>query len=155
LNYLLEIAFDLWLEEHFQEMSMNVESNDFIFENLYQEPDIIHITSKHPTYDFQIGNLVAVVSGDQDPFWLACITKVDEDSLEVVYFHHSPFKTGKKLVWKPHNSNGTCGKYDVYVRFKGEEQLFTKGKTILKKALKKIARACLTYNRLEIPETFK
>jgi hypothetical protein len=31
---------------------MNVESNDFIFENPYQKPDIIHITSKHPTYDF-------------------------------------------------------------------------------------------------------
>jgi hypothetical protein len=64
LNYLLEIAFDPWLEEHFQETSMNVEFNDFIFENSYQEPDIIHVTSKHSTYDFQIGNLVAVVSGD-------------------------------------------------------------------------------------------
>jgi hypothetical protein len=40
----------------------------------------------------------------------------------------------------------------LYVRFKGEEQLFTKGKTILKKALKKIAQACLTYNGLEIPK---
>jgi hypothetical protein len=93
LNYLLEIAFDLWLEEHFQETSMNVESNDFIFENPYQELDIIHVTSKHPTYDFQIGNLVAVESGGQDPFWLAHITKVDEDSLKVVYFHHSPFRS--------------------------------------------------------------
>jgi hypothetical protein len=74
---------------------MNVESNDFIFENPYQEPDIIYVTSEHPTYDFQIGNLVAMVSGDQDPFWLAHITKVDEDSLEVVYFHHGPFRSGK------------------------------------------------------------
>jgi hypothetical protein len=99
--------------------------------------------------------LVALVSRDTDPFWLAQVTKVHEDSLEVVYFHHSPLKSGQSLVWKPHNSNRTCGKYDVYVRFKGEEQLFTKGKTILKKALKKIAQACLTYNSLEIPETFK
>jgi hypothetical protein len=50
---------------------------------------------------------------------------------------------------------GTCGKFDVYFRFKTEEQLFTKGKTILKQALKKIAQACLIYNGLEVPETFK
>jgi hypothetical protein len=122
---------------------MNIESNAFFFENSYQEPDIIHVTFKHPTYDFQIGNLVAVVSGDQDLFWLAHVTKVDENSLEVVYFYHGPFRSGKKLVWKPHNSNETYGKYDVYVRFKGEEQLFTKKKTILKKTLKKIAQAWL------------
>jgi hypothetical protein len=134
---------------------MNVESNDFIFKNPYQEPNIIYVTSEHPTYDFQIRNLVVMMSEDQDPFWLAQVMKVDKNSLEVVYFHHSPFRSGKKLVWKPHNSNGTCGKYDVYIRFKGEEQLFTKEKTILKKALKKIAQACLTYNNLEIPETFK
>jgi hypothetical protein len=124
-------------------------------ENLTYEPNIIHVTSEHPTYDFQVGNLVALVSRDTDPFWLAQITKVHKDSLKVVYFHHSPLKSGQRLVWKPHNSNGTCGKYDVYVRFKGEKQLFTKRKTILKKALKKIAQACLTYNGLEIPETFK
>jgi hypothetical protein len=47
---------------------MNVESNDFIFKNPYQELDIIHVTSEHPTYDFQIRNLVVVVLGDQDPF---------------------------------------------------------------------------------------
>jgi hypothetical protein len=51
----------------------------------------------------------------------------------VAYFHHGPLKPGKKLIWKPHHSNGICGRYDVYVRFKGEQQLFTKGKTILKK----------------------
>jgi hypothetical protein len=46
--------------------------------------------------------------------------------------------SGKRLIWKAHNSKSTCGKFDVYVRFKSEEQLFTKGKTILKQAFKKI-----------------
>jgi hypothetical protein len=32
--------------------------------------------------------------------------------------------------------------------------LVRKRKTILKKGLKRIAQACLTYNSLEIPETF-
>jgi hypothetical protein len=49
---------------------MNVESSE-IFENLNQELDMIHVTSEHPTYDFQVGNLVALVSGDSYPFWLA------------------------------------------------------------------------------------
>jgi hypothetical protein len=83
------------------------------------------------------------------------VTKVYEETLKVAYFHHGPLKLGKKLIWKPHHSNRTCGRDDIYVRFKWEQQLFTKGKTILKKALKKIAQACLTYNGLEIPKTFK
>jgi hypothetical protein len=58
----LEITLDPWLEEHFQESFMNVESSE-IFENLNQELNMIHITSEHPTYDFQVGNLVALVSG--------------------------------------------------------------------------------------------
>jgi hypothetical protein len=149
----LEITLDPWLEEHFQESFMNVESSE-IFENLNQELDMIHVTSEHPTYDFQVGNLVALVSGDSDPFWLAMVTKVYEETLEVAYFHHGPLKPGKKLIWKPHHSNRTCGRYDVYIRFKGK-QLFTKGKTILKKALKKIAQACLNYNGFEIPKTCK
>jgi hypothetical protein len=60
---------------------MNVKSNDLILENPNQEPDIIHVISEHPTYDFQVGNLVALVSRDQDPFWLAHITEVHKDSL--------------------------------------------------------------------------
>jgi hypothetical protein len=45
----------------------------------------------------------------------------NEDFLKVSYFYHGPFKSGQKLVWKPHNSNGTCGKYDIYVSFKEEK----------------------------------
>jgi hypothetical protein len=130
----LEITLDPWLD--FQESFMNIKSSE-IFENLNQELDMIHVTSEHPTYDFQVGNLVALVSRDSDPFWLATVTKVYEETLEVAYFHHGPFKPGKKLIWKPHHSNRTCGRYDVYIRFKGEQQLFTKGKTILKKSFKK------------------
>jgi hypothetical protein len=70
---------------------MNVEPNVLMLENPNHKPDIIHVTSEHPTYDFQVGNLFALVSGDTDPFWLACITKALKDSLKVAYFHHSPF----------------------------------------------------------------
>jgi hypothetical protein len=98
---------------------------------------------------------VALVSGDDDPFWLAEVTNVSENSLKVGYFHHSLYKPGKKLVWKKYNSERTCRLNDVYARFKIEEQLFTKGKTISNKALKKISQACLTYNSIEIPDSFK
>jgi hypothetical protein len=98
---------------------------------------------------------VALVSGDEDLFWLAEVTNVFENSLEVGYFYHSLYKPGKKLVWKKHNSKGTCGLNDVYARFKTEEQLFTKEKTIRKKAQKKISQACLTYNNIKIPDSFK
>jgi hypothetical protein len=80
---------------------------------------------------------------------------VSENSPKVGYFHHSLYKPGKKLVWKKHNSKVTCGLNAVYARFKTKEQLFTKGKTIRKKALKKISQACLTYNSIEIPDSFK
>ena len=120
-----------------------------------QLPEMIHIISEHPTYAFQQGDLVALVSSDTDPFWLAEVKEVSEESLEVHYFHHGPHKPGKKLVWKRHISEGTCRLYDVYVRFKTEDQLFTKRRTILKKAFKKISQACLTYNGIEVPDTFK
>jgi hypothetical protein len=84
-------------------------------------------------------------TADQDPFWLAWVKKIKEDSLFMTYYHHGLQISRKRLVWKAHNSKGTCGKFDVYFRFKTKEQLFTKGKTILKQALKKIAQACLTF----------
>jgi hypothetical protein len=125
----------------------------------HEEPspivDMIQVISEHPTYDFQVGNLVALVSNDSDPFWLAEVTTVKEDSLEVIYYHHGPIRSGRKLVWKKHTSEGTCGKYDVYVRFKSDNQLFTKTKTIRKKALQKISQACLTYNDITVADTFK
>jgi hypothetical protein len=98
---------------------------------------------------------VALVSGDDDLFWLAEVTNVSENSLEVGYFHYSLYKPGKKLVWKKHNSKGTCKLDDVYARFKTKEQLFTKRKTIRKKSFKKISQACLIYNNIEIPKSFK
>jgi hypothetical protein len=74
--------------------------------------DLVHVTSEHPTYDFQVGDLVAWVSTNQDPFWLARVKKIKEDSLSVTYYHHG------SQIWKAHNSKGTCGKFDVYFRFK-------------------------------------
>jgi hypothetical protein len=145
---------DFWLIDHFVEATGNLEVENFT-ETSTPIVDLVHVNSEHPTYDFQVEDLVALVSGDQDPFWLATVKKVKNDSLSVAYYHHGLHISGKRLVWKAHHSKGTCGKFDVYVRFKSEEQLFTKGKTIKKQALKKIAQACLTYNGLEVPETFK
>jgi hypothetical protein len=95
-----------------------------------------------------VGDLVALVSADQDPFWLARVKKIKEDSLSVTYYHHGSQISRKRLVWKAHNSKGTCGKFDVYFRFKTEEQLFTQGKTILKQALKKSASRCFFLHNL-------
>jgi hypothetical protein len=142
---------DFWLEDHFAEAQQDPKVEDFT-QTSTPVVDLVHVTSKHPTYDFQVGDLVALVSADQDPFWLAQVKKVKEDSLTVTYYHHGPQISGKMLVWKAHSSKGNCGKFDAYFRFKTEEQHFTKGKTILKQALKKIAQACLTYNGLEVPD---
>jgi hypothetical protein len=71
---------------------------------------------------------VALVSADQNPFWLAWVKKIKEDYLSMTYYHHSPQISRKRLVWKAHNSKGTCGKIDVYFRFKTEEQLLPKAK---------------------------
>jgi hypothetical protein len=147
----LEIAVDFWFEDHFAEAQRDPEVEDFV-QTSTPVIDLVHVTSELPTYDFQVGDLVALVSANQDPSWLARVKKIKEDSLSVTYYHHGPHMSKKRLVWKAHNSKGTCSKFD---RFKTEKQLFTKCKTILKQALKKIAQACLTYNGLEVPETFK
>jgi hypothetical protein len=42
------------------------------------------------TYDFQVGDLVALVSGDSDPFWLAEISAIGEENLDLIYWHHAP-----------------------------------------------------------------
>jgi hypothetical protein len=70
------------------------------------EPDLVHVLSEHPTYDFQVGDLVALVSGDSDLFWLAKISAIGEENLDLIYWHHSPRKAGKKLIWKKHHANG-------------------------------------------------
>lgn len=153
LNSNSDIAFDFWLKEHFREASIEVEPEEQAHGNA--EPDLVHVFSEHPTYDFQVGDLVALVSGDSDPFWLAEISAVSEENLDLIYWHHGPHKPGKRLIWKKHHTNGACGKYDVYVRFKTKELLFTKSNSILKTALKKIVQACLTYNEIIVPDTFK
>jgi hypothetical protein len=59
--------------------------------------DLVHVTSKHPTYDFQVGDLVALVSRSRSV--LASLDEVKEDSLSMTYYHHGPQISGKRLVW--------------------------------------------------------
>jgi hypothetical protein len=42
--------------------------------------------------------MMALVSGDSYPFWLAEISMVSEENLDLIYWHHSPHKPGKKLI---------------------------------------------------------
>jgi hypothetical protein len=58
-------------------------------------------------------------------------------------------KAGKRLIWKKYYTNRECKRYDMYVRFKTKELLFTKSNSILKTALTKIVQACLTYNEIK------
>jgi hypothetical protein len=60
---------DFWLTDHFAEAMGNVEVENFT-QTSTSIVDLVHINSEHPTYNFQVENLVALVSGDQDPFWL-------------------------------------------------------------------------------------
>jgi hypothetical protein len=78
-----------------------------------------------------------------------------EENLDLIYWHHSPRKAGKWLIWKKYHMNRAYGRYDVYVRFKTKELLFTKSNSILKTALKKIVQPCLTYDEIIVPDTFK
>jgi hypothetical protein len=74
---------------------------------------IFLVLTMHPTYDFQVGDLV--FSGDSDPFWLAEISIMSKENLDLIYWYHSPHKPGKRLIWKKHHTNGACRKYDVYI----------------------------------------
>jgi hypothetical protein len=71
----LEIAMDFWLENHSAEAQRDPEVEDFV-QTSTPVIDLFHVTSEHPTYDFQVGDLVALVSADQDPFWLARVKKI-------------------------------------------------------------------------------
>jgi hypothetical protein len=66
----LEIAVDFWLENHFAEAQRDPEVEDFV-QTSTPIIDLVHVISEHPTYNFQVGGLVALVSANQDPFWLA------------------------------------------------------------------------------------
>jgi hypothetical protein len=46
---------------------------------------LVHVFSQHPIYDFQVGELVALVSGNSDPFWLAEISMLSEENLDLIY----------------------------------------------------------------------
>jgi hypothetical protein len=94
-----EIAVDFWLEDHFTEAQWDPEVEDFV-QTSTPVIDLVHVTSEHPTYDSQVGDLVALVSADQDPFWLAQVKKIKEDSLSVTYYHHGSQISRKRLVWK-------------------------------------------------------
>jgi hypothetical protein len=83
---------DFWLEDHFTEAQRDPEVEDFV-QTSTPIIDLVYVTSEHPTYDFQV-----LVSANQDPFWLAQVKKIKEDSLSVTYYHHGSQISGKRLV---------------------------------------------------------
>jgi hypothetical protein len=105
------------------------------------EPDLVHVFSEHPIYDFQVGDLMALVSGDSDPFWLAEISTVSEENLDLLVSR--PHKPRKRLIWTKHHTNGACRKYELYVPIQNQGIDITKSNSILKIALKKIVQTCL------------
>jgi hypothetical protein len=76
--------------EHFREISMEVEPKKPAPRNA--EPDLVYVLSEHPTYNFQVGDLVALVLGDSNPFWLAEISAVGKENLDLIYWNHSSRK---------------------------------------------------------------
>jgi hypothetical protein len=46
----LETAMDFWLKDHFQTSTPII--------------DLVYVTSKYPTYNFEVGDLVALVSAN-------------------------------------------------------------------------------------------
>jgi hypothetical protein len=49
------IAVDFWLEDHFAEAQQDPEVEDFV-QTSTPVIDLVHVTSEHPTYDFQVGD---------------------------------------------------------------------------------------------------
>lgn len=114
----------------------------------------LYVKSPHPAYVFSISELVVVVSSDKDPFWIAKVTEVSDDVLNFQFYHHNSPKNGEKMVWKLHHTHGSCGITDVYVKFTAA-LLFTQAMQIRERAWKTICQACLKWNDIIVPETFK
>ena len=104
----------------------------------------IFVRGEHPATDFHPEDLVVVLASDKNPFWVARVMSVDNETLMLGFFHHNTTSGGKQ-IWKVHNSTGSCHYLDVLVRFKDSQHLFTKTQTIRGKALKKINQALLLY----------
>jgi hypothetical protein len=51
---------DFWLEDHFAKAWQDPEVEDFTQTSTFVI-DLVHVTSEHPTSDFQVGDLVALV----------------------------------------------------------------------------------------------
>lgn len=147
---------DYWLSEHFREVAVMdvedlLETRDLDSIPIHQ----IHVLEEHPHYSFEIGNIVAVVSSDADPFWLAQVTAVHETTIDFTYYHHNKPTRGNKMIWKLHSTTGSCGVTDVYTKWRQNSEIFTKNNNIRKQALKKISNACLKYNNTTVPDGFQ
>jgi hypothetical protein len=56
----LEIAVDFWLEDHFAKAQQDPEVEDFV-QTSTPVIDLVYVTSEHPTYAFQVGDLVSTM----------------------------------------------------------------------------------------------
>lgn len=148
---------DVWLREHLTEIANTetLENELGVGQETPETQSRIHVAGEHPTYEFNIGEIIVVVSSDIDPFWMAQVTEVTEEQLKFQYYNHNTPKEGKKMTWHLDDTEGACGITDVYMRFKSTSEIFTKTNSIRTTALKRIRQACMKYNALEVPDDFK
>ena len=109
--------------------------------------DVVRVVGEHPQTTFKVDDLIAVLpdKSSPDPFWLAKITEIEEETLRFTYFHYK-LNNKKNQVWSLHTTTGSLHFLDILVGFGGEEtQLFTKKKSLRKPALKKINQAISIY----------
>jgi hypothetical protein len=150
---------DFWLQDSFLE-THNAPTTDDVSEELHLSAclPVPRIVGEHPSYQFEVGDCVAVVSNDTDPFWLAEVNDVQDEEIHFTYFVHTPFskKVNQRMKWiLDANSTGSCDTLDVLVRFKERCQLFTKTKLLKGSARSKIVQAVETYNDKLVSPYFK
>ena len=114
----------------------------------------IRVTSEHPTYDFNIDDIVAVPGKGADPFWLATITSIKEEKLHLQFYDHNKPTGENSMIWRKHHSVEYTGRMDVLVSFRTDTQLFTKTGVIRKRALTKINAAYRLYQGDTLPSQF-
>jgi hypothetical protein len=58
---------------------------------------------EHPKFNFSAGEVVVVISDDQDLYWIAEVTTADEENVALRYFHYTKNRENEK-IWKLHNN---------------------------------------------------
>ena len=143
---------DFWLVEVLHQRAASREAGRELWEEDQAAAPVrrVEVLGEHPVNSYDEGDIVAIPAEKPDPFWVAKVTKVEENKLTLLYYTCNKPTGNNKRTWRVHDSTRETKGTDVLVRFKHHSDIFTKRNEIKKVAYTKIAQACVTFLNIDM-----